>query len=109
MPEKEMRISTEEVRLIQSVFKDNDKLLKLMRKIFLPSYDPNAPIGETVDLWSIKDIGNMHPDEVKIYFMARRELIMHVESQILQLRALAQMVIEEPVEAAARRKKDSAK
>ena len=80
-----------------------------MRKIFLPEFDPKAPLGQTVDLWSIKDISSMSPDEVKVYFMARRELVMHIESQLLQLQALANTKLETVEEAMARLKLDSNK
>ena len=88
--ENEMRITPEEKTTIEQTFGNNPKLLKLMRKIFLPEYDPNAPIGQTVDLWTVKDISVMTPEEVKTYFMARRDLIMHIESQLMQLKVLSQ-------------------
>lgn len=102
----EMRITTEEKAVIEQTFGDNTKLLKLMRKIFLPEYDPNAPIGQTVDLWTTKDVAQMTPEEVKVYFMARRDLILHVESQLLQLQVLSQKV-ETAEEVLERMKKNS--
>ena len=104
-----MRITEDEIRTIKQVFKDNDALLKLLRKIFLPEYDPKAPIAQTVDLWSVKDISSMTPEECKIYFLARKDLIMHVEAQIQQLKLLADMKTETKEEKESRLRKDSLK
>ena len=105
----EMRITTEEIQMIKSAFTGNTALLKLMRKIFLPEYDPKAPLGQSVDLWTIKDISAMSPEEVKIYFLARRDLILHIESNLLQLQHLANTKLESVEEALIRLKKDSTK
>ena len=105
----EMRITTEEIQMIKSAFTGNAALLKLMRKIFLPEYDPKAPLGQSVDLWTIKDISAMSPEEVKIYFLARRDLILHIESNLLQLQHLANTKLESVEEALIRLKKDSSK
>jgi hypothetical protein len=105
----EMRITDEEIEAIKSAFQGNIKLLKIMRKIFLPEYDPKAPLGQTVDLWTIKDISSMPPEEVKIYFLARKDLIMHIESQLMQLQILAGTKLETMEEWTARNKKNSNK
>ena len=104
----EMRITPEEKSIIEQTFGGNTKLLKLMRKIFLPEYDPSAPLGQAVDLWTTKDVSQMTPEEAKIYFMARRDLILHVESQLLQLYSLSQKV-ETAEEVLERMKKNSTK
>ena len=105
----DMRFTEGEVRLLKDTFEQNESLLKLMRKVFLPEFDPNAPIGQAVDVWSIKDISAMSPEECKIYFLARRDLIQHVETQILQLKILASMKIESPMEKAAKDAMNSSK
>ena len=85
-----MRFSEEELGVIKGVFKNNPKLLKLLRKVFLPEYDPNAPLGQTVDLWMTVDIRGLTPDQALIRLLARNELITHVEQQLLQLNILAE-------------------
>lgn len=108
MNSDDMRITPEEKKSIEDTFGGNDRLLKLLRKIFLPAYDPNAPIGQTVDLWSMKDITGMAPEEAKIYFLTRQQLILHVEAQLMQLKVLAKK--EETVEDVMKRmQKDSSK
>lgn len=87
--EREMRITPADKQAIKSLFFDNDPGLKVLRKIFLPVVDPNAPIGQVVDLWNVKEIDDMDPIDCKIYFMARSQLIKHVESCILQLSIIA--------------------
>ena len=106
---QQMRITDDEMKTIQVVFKDNIQLLKLMRKIFLPEYDPKAPLGQVVDLWTVKDVAGMTPEECKIYFWTRRDLIMHIESQLLQLEALSNAKVESEKEKENRIKKDSQK
>jgi len=48
---RQMMYTEDELTLIKATFKNNEKLLKLMRKVFLPEYDPNAPLGQVIDLW----------------------------------------------------------
>ena len=108
MDKNEMRITPEEKTVIEQTFGNNPRLFKLMRKIFLPEYDHNAPVGQIVDLWTIKDISSMAPEEVKVYFMTRRDLILHIESQLMQLNSLSQKT-ETAEEALKRMTKDSSK
>ena len=108
MNKDEMRITPEEKKVIEDTFGDNVRLLKLLRKIFLPVYDPEAPVGQTVDLWTIRGIESMSPEEAKVHMLARQSLIMHVESQILQLQALSKKT-ETVEEALKRQSKDSSK
>ena len=104
-----MRFSDAELTLIRSTFKDNEHLLKLMRKVFLPEYDPQAPLGQVVDLWMTLDLGQLTPQEQTVRIHSRNSLIMHVEHQLMQLKALADAKEETAKEKELREKKDSAK
>lgn len=104
-----MRFTEDELLLIRDTFKDNEPLLKVLRKVFLPEYDPTAPLGQIVDLWSTVDMKGMTPEAAWIHFTARGDLIKHVESQLLQLQGLSNMVLESPEDKAKRLKKDSSK
>lgn len=106
---KQMRLTSDELKLIKATFFDNEPLVRLLRKLFLPEYDPNAPVGQTVDLWTIKDPASMSPEECQVYFWTRRDLILHVESQLLQIESLSKMKLETEEEAEARKQKDSTK
>lgn len=105
----QMRITQEEIELIQRVFKGNDKLLKLMRKMFLPEIDPNAPIGQVLDLWMTVKIDEMTPEEAMINLKARNSLISHVDQVLMQLVLISMQANTTPEEAVAKIKADSAK
>lgn len=102
-----MRFTDSELALLRSTFKGNEPLILLLRKIFLPEIDPQAPIGQLVDLWMVKNYAGMTPEDVKINIIARQDLIMHVESQLLQIKVLAEQTDETIEEVAARLNKDS--
>lgn len=109
MEKNKMRYTEEELALVKATFKGNEPLLKLLRKTFLPEYDPYAPIGQVVDLWMTVDIKQLSPQEAYIRLLARNELITHVDSQLMQLAFLAELNPESPTGAKERAKKDSAK
>lgn len=104
-----MRFTDDEIAIAKATFKGNDRLLKLLRKVFLPEYDPNAPLGQVIDLWMTLDVTNKHPDEVRTNILARNQLITHIEQQLMQLKFLAEL--NEPTEAERKEKakKDSSK
>ena len=104
-----MRITEEEIKLIKSAYKDNDALLKLLRKIFLPEITAEAPLGENIDLWMTTPVKDMTPDGALINIIARNNLIQHIESQLLQLRILANTEAKTLEEAREAAKKDSNK
>ena len=107
--EKEMRITPDEVKIIRDIFRGNDRLLKLLRKIFLPEYDPKAPLGQTVDLWMGIQTDGKTDAEIARNTLVREQLIKHVESQLIQLNFLAQSEEETSEEKAVREKKNSNK
>jgi hypothetical protein len=86
---KQMRFTEDELRLIQETFKNNEKLLKVMRKVFLPELDPDAPLGQVIDLWVSIPLKEMNPQDAMVNMLARNQLIMHVEQQLMQLQSLA--------------------
>jgi hypothetical protein len=106
---QQMRFSDEELSLIKTTFKGNEKLLKLLRKVFLPEYDPQAPLGQTIDLWMTLDLGNLTPEEQRVRIHARNGLIMHIESRLIELNTLADRKEETPAEKKERMEKDSLK
>lgn len=86
------RISDEERLLIKKVFKGNDPLLKLLRKLFLPEYDPTAPIGQVIDLWMTVDVKDKTPEDAYVTLLARNQLITHVEQQLVALKLMSEQV-----------------
>lgn len=105
----QMRITQEEIELIQRTFKGNDRLLKLMRKMFLPEIDPNAPVGQVLDLWMTIKIDEMTPEEALINLKARNTLISHVDQVLMQLVLISMQDSKTQEEAIAKIKADSAK
>lgn len=105
----QMRISDSELELIKSVFADNDELLKLMRKIFLPEIDVKAPLGQQIDLWMTIKVEDLSPEEVIINLKARNTLITHLEMCLNQLKVLAGQKTETVEATKERLKKDSTK
>lgn len=106
---QQMRVTDEELSLLKNTFADNEVLLKLMRKMFLPELSADAPIGQTIDLWMTIDVKDQSPEEAKVRIMARNELIQHVESQLMQIKILAGSKDETPEETKKRLLQNSAK
>lgn len=106
---RQMRFSDEELALIKSTFKGNDKLLKLLRKVFLPEYDPQAPLGETIDLWMTLDLNSLPAEEALRRIYARNTVISHVEQRLIELATLSNLKEETASEKEERERKDSSK
>lgn len=87
----QMRITPEEQLLIQKVFKGNEPLVKLMRKLFLPEIDPTAPIGGVIDLWMTVDLKSMSPEMIAVNVLARNQLITHVDQQLMQIDLISKL------------------
>lgn len=108
MAEQKMRFTKEEVEVLKGAFAGNERLLKLLRKVFLPEYEYDAPLGQVVDLWMSVPVEGLTPEEAIIKLTARNQLIMHTEQQILQLHALVNAEELSPEELAKRAAKNSA-
>jgi len=106
---RQMMYTEDELTLIKATFKNNEKLLKLMRKVFLPEYDPNAPLGQVIDLWLSLPVKEMSPEAAQINILARNSLIMHIENQLQVINVLATAEVETVEEARERVAKNSSK
>ena len=109
--EPDTYLSQEEVRLIQATFKGNEKLLKVLRKLMLPSaFDPELPIEEMMgDVWMVdKDFSQLPVGEIKAIVLARQDAIKFILGGLIKLKVISNSVAETPMEAAARRSMDSA-
>lgn len=104
----QMRMTEDELTLIKATFGGNERLLKLLRKVFLPEYDPMAPFGQTIDLWlAATNIKDLPPDVAYQHIMSRNFVIGHVEAQIEQLRYFAELKKPNAEETALNAKLDS--
>lgn len=106
-----MRFNSGELELIKNIFggAQGEHVLQLLRKVFLPEYDPAAPLGQAFDLWMTMDITQMHPEAAYQHMLARNQVITHVDQQLMQLQILAGMESVTPEEATTAKKKDSSK
>lgn len=108
----QMRFTEGELNTIKSVFGGNDDIIKLLRKVFIPPYDPDAPLGQAMDLWFTMGgdaLKEMPADDVKSMVIARNMLLQHLELQMIQLSVLANRKEESPEERANRLRADSTK
>ena len=104
-----MRYTKEELDFIRSTFKGNDFALKTLRKVFLPEYDFNAPIGQTVDMWVSLNLEQIPKEDREVVILSRNKLIVHLEKQIQELKILADIDSKTLDELEERAKKDSNK
>lgn len=105
-------LSDDEYSLVRSTFKGNDKLIKVLRKLLLPTaFDPELPIEEmSGDAWMVdRDFASISVEEVKTIVASRQEAIKFVLGGLIKLKVIANTESETPMEAAFRRQKDSAK
>lgn len=80
--------SEDELKLIQDIFKD-DRNIKILRKVFLPSYDYDAPIGQAFDLMSMAPLEQMGISERLMRVEVVRGIMKHIEARLLDLKVLA--------------------
>jgi UPF0288 family protein (methanogenesis marker protein 3) len=105
-------INDNDIALIQSTFKDNPRLLRVLRKVLLPSIgDIELPIEEIgKDVWlTLTDWQQVPDDQVKPLVLARQEAIKFIAGGLIQLKVIAQAEEKTIADMQQRRKRDSAK
>lgn len=109
-----MRFTDTELQLIKNTFADNEDLTRairktflqmaldpidqtalkgykgkeiksLMRKVFLPSLDPNAPPHQLLDLWMTLSVKDKTPEQALPDILAREKLIAYIDQQLKDL------------------------
>jgi len=106
---QEMRITDADLSMLKNTFADNDELLKLLRKIFLPEITASAPIGQNLDLWMTLKLEDMSPEQAMVKILARNTVISHIESCLGQIKILAGQKTETVEQTKANLKKNSNK
>ena len=106
---QQMRITDNELSLLKNTFADNEELLRVLRKIFLPELDANTPIGQNLDLWMTVKIDELSPEDAIINLKARNTVIQHLEMCLMQIKMLAGVKEETVEQTKDRLKKDSNK
>ena len=108
---KQMRYTEIELNTIKEVFSENEELLKTIRKImlqmplnavdlaelefirkpnilnvlrktFLPTLDPDAPLNQIVDLWMTVQLADKEPLDALYQLRARELLINYINQQL---------------------------
>lgn len=106
---QQMRITDAELQLIKSTFADNESLLKLLRKIFLPELTADAPLSQNIDLWMTVPVDQLLPEQALVNIKARNLVITHLEQCLQNLKFLAGAKEESVEETKERLQRDSAK
>lgn len=106
---QQMRFSDADLSLIKNTFANNEELLKVLRKVFLPELTADAPIGQNIDLWMTLKIEDLEPEQALINIKARNTVIQHLEMSLMQLSILAGQKEETVDETKKRLAKDSSK
>jgi hypothetical protein len=102
----------DEISLIRSTFKDNPRLIQVLRKALLPTFaDPAMPIEELGnDVWLVSRSWDQIPqDEVKALIVARQEAIKFIAGALIALQVTANQREMTPMEKAAKDAADSVK
>ncbi|MDD5178330.1 MAG: hypothetical protein PHT54_03575 [Candidatus Nanoarchaeia archaeon] len=110
MPEQQLRYDDIEINLIKNTFGNLDLLkairksflqmplsvvdqslikmnltkdaLKLLRRVFLPELEPDAPLHNEIDLWMTIKIDDKLPEEALPHIYARKMVIEYLEQQL---------------------------
>ena len=108
---KQRRYTDSEIGIIKSLFggENGESNLKLLRKVFLPKYDYEAPLGQTVDsLWmGLESLSQMSPQDREVAILVQIRMNNHLEQQLLTLKFLANEKELTPEELAKKKKADS--
>jgi hypothetical protein len=103
------KLTEAEIGLVKNTFKGNEPLLIAMRKIFLPTYDVNSPIGDQSDLWMNVEIDGMTTEQAMINIKARALFMAHMEGGLTKLKVMSEQTEVTPEQAKEALKKDSNK
>lgn len=110
--EPDTYLTVEDLDIIRSTFKGNKRLMRVLRKIMVPSVgDPELPVEEMGnDAWlAMRDWAQVPADEAKILMVARQEALKFIFGGFIKLKMIANSTEESPMSKDVRRKMDSAK
>jgi hypothetical protein len=108
--EPESFFSEDELALVRSTFKDNPRLLQVLRKYLLPSVGiAELPLEELQnDIWlQGREWASIPADEAKILMVARQEAIKFIQNGIVRIKLAANTPEKSAEELAQQRKQDS--
>jgi hypothetical protein len=73
-----------ELATVQTVFKKNPETMKVIRKIFIPEIDGDAPIHQVVDIWNslMPRIEDLPMEKMEVNIVAKEKEIEYLRQQI---------------------------
>ena len=110
--EPDTYLTADDLAIIRSTFKDNKRLMHVLRKIMVPSVgNPELPVEEMGnDAWlAMRDWAQVPADEAKILMVARQEALKFIFGGFIKLKMIANSTDESPLSTQQRRKLDSTK
>ena len=108
----EEHLSKEEMSLLRNTFKGNEKLIRVLRKVMIPtSNDPDLPIEEFAkDSYIVdRDWAQIPAEEAKTIMLARQDALKFIFGGLIKLKVLANEPVEDEDKTKERRAKDSVK
>ena len=102
------QFNEEELSLIKGTFKGNDRLLILLRKLFIPRLDENEG-GDLIDVYGDIPFNELTPEEAKLAGMSRNQLVKHLDKRLAIIYTIANTDPKTPEQIAEANKKDSTK
>jgi len=89
----QMPLNALELSMSETFIKSKSDVLAVIRKSFLPTIDPNAPLGQIVDLWMNVPIEDKNPETAKPHIEIRKRFIEYIEQQLDYLEGKGKEVI----------------
>ena len=108
---QQMRFTEAEIQLMRNTFGGNEDLLILLRKVLWPSFDWEAPVGQTkCGMWvGLDQLMQMTPQDREVVILTQIRLNNAIEHSLMEIQYLANSKEETAEEREAREKKDSVK
>ena len=110
---KQKRFTEDELLRIKALYSGENGVanLKLLRKVFFPQYDYEAPLGQTVhSLWmGLDQLAQMAPADRELAILSQIRLNQHIERHLIELSVLANQNVETEEEKKAKARRDSSK
>lgn len=78
----QLDMSEAEEVMWKKTFSDNEALSALMRKMFLPTIDGDAPIHQLVDLYMTINMENKLPEEIASLVKSRQMIVSYLDNQL---------------------------
>ena len=83
------RINKEDIDALRSMFLNNERGLKTLRKVFYPELDIDAQLfNQNIDMYSMISTKDRAPEQIAIELSARNMLLNHIEACLTQIYVL---------------------